>query len=56
MLIERHIVQAPGETIGTMTAARWEEFFRSVQATAGYPATMDWQRAYTLQFVKAAPR
>ena len=56
MLIERHIVQAPGETMGTMTAARWEEFFRSVQATAGYPATMDWQRAYTLQFVKAAPR
>ena len=61
MLIDRHIVrtpgEAPGQTLGGMTAARWEAFFRSVQEPAGYPATMDWQRAYTLQFVRGiAPR
>ncbi len=54
VLIEYQIIHAPKEAMGTMTDARWEAFFKSVQAAAGYPATMDWQRAYTLQFVHGA--
>ena len=54
MLNQRNIVRTPGETLGAMTTARWEAFFHSVQAAGGYPATMDWQRAYTLKFVRGA--
>ncbi len=37
--------------IGAMTPARWEAFFRSVQAEGLFPAELDWQRAFTTQFV-----
>ena len=56
MLITRQIVRTPNEPLGTMSDARWEAFFRSVREAAGYPADLAWQRAYTLQFVKTAPR
>ena len=54
MLNQRNIIRTPGETLGAMTTARWDAFFHSVQAAGGYPATMEWQRAYTLKFVRGA--
>lgn len=43
--------------IGAMTEARWRDFFTTMSAQGLYPANMDWQRGYTLQFVnqRAAP-
>jgi NitT/TauT family transport system substrate-binding protein len=37
--------------IGTMTDARWHEFFDAVQKEGGYPADLDLTRAYTLRFL-----
>lgn len=58
MLIERGIVD-PGDSlklgIGAMTEARWESFFRSVQAQGLYPADLEWRRAFTTQFVNKGP-
>ncbi|HEY9216783.1 MAG TPA: ABC transporter substrate-binding protein [Phenylobacterium sp.] len=39
------------KTIGTMTDARWAEFFNMAAGQGVYPATLDYKRAYTLQFV-----
>jgi NitT/TauT family transport system substrate-binding protein len=37
--------------IGVMTDARWAEFFKIASEQGVYPPTMDYKRAYTLQFV-----
>ncbi len=37
--------------IGAMTEARWKDFFTVMSAQGVYPATMDWKKGYTLQFV-----
>jgi NitT/TauT family transport system substrate-binding protein len=37
--------------IGDMTDARWKEFFDMAASTGVYPKTLDYKRAYTLQFV-----
>ncbi len=37
--------------IGAMTAARWEEFYRSMADVGVYPKGLDVTKAYTLQFV-----
>ena len=37
--------------IGVMTDARWKEFFDMAVSQRVYPQTMDYKRAYTLQFV-----
>lgn len=37
--------------IGVMTDARWKEFFDMGVSQGVYPKTMDFKRAYTLQFV-----
>jgi NitT/TauT family transport system substrate-binding protein len=37
--------------IGAMTEARWKDFFDVMSAQGVYPASMDWKKAYTLQFV-----
>jgi NitT/TauT family transport system substrate-binding protein len=37
--------------IGAMTDARWKEFFDMAVSTGVYPKTLDYKRAYTLQFV-----
>jgi NitT/TauT family transport system substrate-binding protein len=37
--------------IGTMTAARWAEFYRSMAEVGVYPKGLDVTKAYTLQFV-----
>ena len=37
--------------IGAMTDARWKAFFDTAVAVGQYPATMDYKKAYTLQFV-----
>lgn len=37
--------------IGVMTDARWKEFFDMAVSQGVYPKTMDYKRAYTLQFV-----
>ena len=39
--------------IGTMQAARWEDFFKTMSANGVYPTSLDWQAAFTTQFVKA---
>ena len=40
--------------IGVMTDARWAEFFKVASEQGVYPPTMDYKRAYTLQFVAPA--
>jgi NitT/TauT family transport system substrate-binding protein len=42
---------AKANGIGAMTEARWKDFFESMAKAGLYPAEMDWQKAYTLQFV-----
>jgi NitT/TauT family transport system substrate-binding protein len=37
--------------IGTMTEARWKEFFTTMVAAGLYPADLDYRKAFTLQFV-----
>ena len=37
--------------VGAMTDARWKEFFDELVKVGGYPATLDYKRAYTTQFV-----
>ena len=37
--------------IGTMSAARWREFFKTMAAAGVYPKDLDYQKAFTLQFV-----
>ena len=41
--------------LGTMTDARWKEFFDTMVKDGLYPKTLDYQRAYTLKFVRAMP-
>lgn len=38
--------------LGTMTDARWKEFFDTMAGAGVYPATLDYRAAYTLRFVK----
>jgi len=37
--------------IGAMTEARWKDFFDTMSGQGLYPPTMDWKKAYTIQFV-----
>jgi NitT/TauT family transport system substrate-binding protein len=37
--------------IGAMTDARWQAFFDMASSTGVYPKTLDFKKAYTLQFV-----
>jgi NitT/TauT family transport system substrate-binding protein len=37
--------------IGAMSEARWRDFYQTMQKAGLYPASLDWHRAYTLQFV-----
>ena len=37
--------------IGTMTAARWRDFFTTMTKAGLYPADMDFRKAFTLDFV-----
>jgi NitT/TauT family transport system substrate-binding protein len=37
--------------IGAMSEARWRDFFTGMSKAGLYPATLDFQKAYTLQFV-----
>jgi NitT/TauT family transport system substrate-binding protein len=46
---------AAGGRIGAMTDARWAEFFGTVSAQGLYPADLDYRKAYTLDFLGAAP-
>lgn len=48
------IVESAGVPIGSMTDARWAEFFKVVSAQGVYPRTLDYKRGYTLQFVAPA--
>ena len=41
-----------GGRYGAMTDARWEAFFKEMSASGALPATFDYRKAYTLQFVK----
>ena len=37
--------------IGAMTEARWHDFFDTMAEAGVYPKTMDFKKAFTLQFV-----
>jgi NitT/TauT family transport system substrate-binding protein len=39
-----------GAPVGAMTDARWQAFFDVASSQGVYPKTLDWKRAYTLQF------
>ena len=39
-------------TIGTMSDARWKQFFDTMSSEGLYPRNLDWKKAYTLQFVR----
>ncbi|ALL12646.1 ABC transporter substrate-binding protein [Caulobacter henricii] len=41
--------------IGSMTDARWAEFFKVAADQGVYPKDMDYKRAYTLQFLPKGP-
>ncbi|MBV9542304.1 MAG: ABC transporter substrate-binding protein [Alphaproteobacteria bacterium] len=41
--------------LGTMTDARWKEFFDTMVKDGLYPKTLDYRKAYTLKFVRAMP-
>jgi len=45
------IVQSGDIPIGTMTDARWKTFFDMASAQGVYPATLDYRKGYTLQFL-----
>ncbi len=49
-LISHHILE-DGGPVGGMTEARWRDFFEQMRAAGLYSATLDWRRAYTLDFV-----
>lgn len=44
-----------GADPGRMTDARWVEFFQMASGHGIYPKSLDYHRAYTLQFMSAAP-
>jgi len=44
-----------GDQPGLMTDARWEEFFGVASSQGVYPKSLDYRRAYTLQFVAPTP-
>jgi NitT/TauT family transport system substrate-binding protein len=53
-LIDRGIVDSGDAKrlgIGAMTDARWQAFYRSMEAVGVYPAGIDLKKAYTLRFV-----
>lgn len=57
-LIDRGIVESGDALtlgIGAMTDKRWAAFAREMQAEHVVPASLDWKRAYTLQFVNKTP-
>jgi NitT/TauT family transport system substrate-binding protein len=37
---------------GAMTDQRWNAFFAAASAEGIYPKTLDWRRAYSLQFIQ----
>ncbi len=43
-----------GDGVGAMTDARWAEFFKVASDNGVYPKTLDYKKAYTLQFVTPA--
>lgn len=45
---------AAADGIGVMTNARWKSFFDIMSSQGVYPKGMDYQSAYTLQFIKNA--
>ena len=38
--------------IGMMQEARWQDFFATMSANGVYPSSLDWQAAFTTQFVR----
>ena len=53
----RAMLQSPDTQthgIGTMTHARWQQFFDIMSTHGVYPSTLDWQQAFTTRFVNRA--
>ena len=47
-----NLVQGGGNTLGSMSDARWKTFFDTMSSEGLYPDTLDYRRAYDLRFVK----
>ena len=39
--------------LGAMSAARWQSFFKTMSENGVYPTTLDWQNAFTTDFINA---
>jgi len=39
--------------LGAMSAARWQNFFKTMSENGVYPTTLDWQNAFTTDFTNA---
>jgi len=53
-LTERGIVDSGDSLtlgIGAMSEARWKDFFDVMSSQGLYPPTMDWRKAFTMQFI-----
>ena len=48
----RNLMDPPGVKIGSMTDERWAATFKILSDSGVLPATFDYRKAYTLQFVK----
>ena len=42
--------------IGAMTGPRWKNFFATMSAQGVYPGTLDYRKAYDLDFMRGAPQ
>ena len=49
--LKHYAIVEGGGPIGSMTDARWADFFKVASDQGVYPKTLDYRRAYTLQFV-----
>lgn len=53
---ERGMLASPDtekQGLGAMSAARWQSFFKTMSENRVYPATLDWQNAFTTDFTNA---
>ncbi|EGV20233.1 ABC transporter substrate-binding protein [Thiocapsa marina] len=57
--MNRHRLATAGDAetagIGVMTKVRWQAFFETMSSDGLYPASLDWRRAYSLDFLPPAP-
>ena len=52
IMVSAHLVERSGAKPGTMTDARWAETFKLLSDTGVLPASFDYRKAYSLEFIK----